>query len=285
MADDEDDPGRAAHARAREREDLAQARREALAAVRDRRREAVAEAGEKRREAIAAARRRPSERRDATARSPRTTLTLEAILDRAIRILDADGIDGLTLRRLARELGAGVASVYWYVDDKDELLRLAYEATAGPPVNELLARPIDPAHWRQGLRVAGIAIFEIFEEHPWVAEMMNGERRGLIVILLWDRIGQLLTSLGFPDDSAFYAGTALMGLLGAAGMTAVHGSRSEEDRDTRLGRGAGELAALDPTEFPFVSRTISTYRRHSELEQFLGGLDLVLDGIESRLPR
>jgi hypothetical protein len=67
-------------------------------------------------------------------------------------------------------------------------------------------------------------------------------------------------------------------------MSAVREAHSDEDRDTRLGRAAGEFAALDPAEFPFISRTISTYRRHSERDQFLGGLDLVLDGIASRLP-
>jgi AcrR family transcriptional regulator len=238
----------------------------------------------RRREERGSARSRPSERREHGARTPRTSLTLEAILAQATRILDAEGVEGLTLRRLARELGAGTASVYWYIDDKDELLQLAYEATAGPPVRAVLERQIDPAHWREGLKAAGLALFEVIEAHPWVAEILNSERRGEIVILLWDRLGQLLTSLGFTDETAFYSASALMGLFGVAGISAVHEARSEEDRDTRLSRAVGAFAALDPQEYPFVSRTISTYRRHTEREQFLGGLELVLDGIASRLP-
>jgi AcrR family transcriptional regulator len=226
---------------------------------------------------------RPSERRSRS-EGTRTSLTLDTILARTTTILDEDGIDGLTLRRLARELNAAVASVYWYVDDKDELLRLAYEATAGPPVRALLEHPIDPAAWREGLRAASIAVFEIIEAHPWVAEAINGADRGWIVALLWDRIGQLLSALGLPDVTAFYAGTALMGLISVSGVSALYGARSDEDRDTRLSHGAGEFAALDPDEYPFISRTISTYRHHTEREQFLGGLDIVLDGIAARLP-
>ncbi|MFT4108229.1 TetR/AcrR family transcriptional regulator, partial [Propionicimonas sp.] len=238
---------------------------------------------ERRRGTGASARRRPSERRDPAPRGARTSLTLEAILARAIDILDADGVDGLTLRRLAGELGAGAASVYWHVDDKDELLRLAYEAVAGPPVRAALERPIDPGTWRDGVRAAGLAIFEVIEGHPWVVEVMAGEQRGWIVILVWDRIGQLLTSLGLSDEATFGAVTALMGVFGVAGLGAVNNARSSDDREARLSRGAGELAALDPAEFPFVSRTIPLYRRHGEREQFLGGLELVMDGIEAGL--
>lgn len=276
----EEDEDRTRLARERALEELAQARRDALAAAGERRREAVTVARERRLQA----RTRPSERR-ASAGRPRTSLTLDAILAQATRILDADGVEGLTLRRLAGELGAGVASVYWYVDDKNELLRLAYEATAGPPVRVLVERPIEPANWREGLRSAALELYGVVEAHPWTAEVMNTQPRGTLVMVLWDRVGQLLSGLGFSDEMAFHAGSALMSLIGAAGNAALMESRSTEDRDSRLGRGAGELAALDPDEFPFVARTISTYRRHSERDQFLGGLDLLLDGIASRLPR
>jgi AcrR family transcriptional regulator len=279
---EEDDRDRSRAAAQRALDELAEARRDALAAVADRRREAISTARE-RRETIASGRQRPSERRRTASRGPRTALTLEAILAEATRILDADGIEGLTLRRLAKELGVGAASVYWYVDDKDELLQLAYEATAGPTVRRLQDRPIDADHWREALRSASIELFELIEAHPWIAEMMGVLPRSPMLMVLWDRIGQLLTAVGLGDEMAFYAGSALMGLLGAAGLSAIRDAHSDEDRDVRLGRGAGELAALDPVEFPFVARTISTYRRHSEREQFLGGLDLVLDGIQVRV--
>lgn len=279
---EQDDRDRSRAATQRALDELAEARRDALAAVADRRREAIATARE-RREALASARQRPSERRQASGRGPRTTLTLDAILAEATRILDADGVEGLTLRRLAKELGVGAASVYWHVDDKDELLQLAYEATAGPTVRELQDRPIDADRWRESLRGTAVELFEMIEAHPWVAEMMNLLPRSPLLMVLWDRIGQLLTAVGLPDEAAFYAGSALMGLLGTAGLAAIRETHSGEDRDVRLGRGAGELAALDPDEFPFIARTISTYRRHSEREQFLGGLDLVLGGIQARV--
>ncbi len=237
---------------------------------------------EERREASGRA--RPSERRSGAARAPRTSLTLAAILTRAGAILDADGIEGLTLRRLARELGVGAASVYWYVDDKDELLKLCYEQTLASPVRQVLEQPIDREHWRDSLRAVVTDLYETLCEHPWAAELMSGSQsRGPVVMLIWDRVGQILGNLGLPDDQIFYAGGTLMGHVGAMTLAAAYDANSDEDRDLRLGRIAGDLAALDPAEFPFVSRTVSTFRRHTELEQFLGGLDLILDGIASRL--
>lgn len=232
----------------------------------------------------ASGRARPSERRSAAARAPRTSLTLDAILDRAGAILDADGIEGLTLRRLARELGVGAASVYWYVDDKDELLKLCYEQALASPVRDLLDRPVDPEHWRDSLRAVVTDLYQTLCAHPWAAELMSGSQsRSPVVMLIWDRVGQILGTLGLPDDQVFYAGGTLLGHVGAMTLASAHDANSDEDRDARLGRIAGDLAALDPTEFPFVSRTVSTFRRHTELEQFLGGLDLILDGLASRL--
>src|SRR6266536_1712048 len=56
--------------------------------------------------------------------APRAPLSREAIADAALRLLDRDGLDGLRMRRLAKELGTGAASLYWHVQSKDELLEL-----------------------------------------------------------------------------------------------------------------------------------------------------------------
>src|SRR5689334_22041333 len=54
----------------------------------------------------------------------RVPLTRESILEAALRVLDRDGMDGLSMRRVAQELGTGPASLYWHVRNKGELLQL-----------------------------------------------------------------------------------------------------------------------------------------------------------------
>jgi len=229
---------------------------------------------------------RASERR-AAGKGPRTSLTLEAIIDRACQLLDAEGLEALTLRRLAGELGVGAASVYWYVDGKDELIELCFTATLEKVVTDLLGRQFDPASWKADLRTMFSDLFDLLTRHPWVAQLISSQQsRGRLVMLVWDRVGVLLGSLGLSAEESFYAGSALMGHLGAMSLVSAsqRASGTDADREVRLQRIAADIAALDPEVFPGISLSIPVLLRHTEREQFLGGLDLILDGIASRLP-
>lgn len=232
---------------------------------------------------------RPSDRRATGQRRARPALTLDAIVARACAILDAEGIDALTLRRLASELGVGVASMYWHVDDKDELLRLCYQATTEPLTRELLARPMDPADWRAGLRDLLSSLFKQFNMHPWIGTLMEGPLgQDTVVLRVWDRIGGTLDALGLDPRLVFHASSLLMAHLGAMAAfaaRAAYGTDGRLSREERLAQQAAVLAALDPATYPYVPRSVSTFQSHNEEDQFLGGLDIILDGIETHLVR
>jgi AcrR family transcriptional regulator len=71
-------------------------------------------------------------------------LTREKIVDAALALLERDGLQGLSMRRLAQELGSGAASLYWHVGDKEELLSLLLDRIVGEtPVPEP-----DPDDWQ-----------------------------------------------------------------------------------------------------------------------------------------
>src|SRR6185295_17980549 len=71
-------------------------------------------------------------------------LTRELIVDAALVLLERDGLQGLSMRRLAQELDAGAASLYWHVGDKEELLNLLLDRIVGEtPVPEP-----DPENWQ-----------------------------------------------------------------------------------------------------------------------------------------
>src|SRR5438045_7753763 len=91
----------------------------------------------------------PPWRADARARAePRLPLTRDAIVEAALRVLDREGMDGLSMRRVAEELGTGAASLYWHVRNKDELLQLLNERFAA----EVELPEPDPSRWQEQLK-------------------------------------------------------------------------------------------------------------------------------------
>ena len=126
-------------------------------------------AGEFKRELKRAAREVPPEliwwRPEPGTRKPR--LTREEIAAMALELADAEGLDAVSMRRVASELGVGTMSLYYYVQTKDELLALMHDAMMG----ELLV-PDDalPADWRAALELIAHRSREAFRRHPWAIE-------------------------------------------------------------------------------------------------------------------
>ncbi len=95
----------------------------------------------------------PPWRVEARARAgPRLPLTRDAIVAAALRVLDRAGLDGLSMRRVAAELRTGVASLYWHVRNKGELLQLLNERLAA----EIALPAPDPSRRAIGDLVGGV---------------------------------------------------------------------------------------------------------------------------------
>src|ERR687890_1854756 len=81
-------------------------------------------------------------------RPARPPLSQEAIVDAALQVVDREGSSGLSMRRVAEELGTGPASLYWHVPSKDALIDLVIDQVAAEvPIPEP-----DPEHWQEQLR-------------------------------------------------------------------------------------------------------------------------------------
>ena len=100
----------------------------------------------------------------------RAGLSREEIGATALKIADADGFNDLSMRRIARELGAGTMSLYHYVRSKDELLALMWDAV----IRELIV-PDDElsGDWRDALSKLARATRRAFKNHPWIFEAMG----------------------------------------------------------------------------------------------------------------
>ena len=83
-------------------------------------------------------------------RKRRDPLTQEAIVESAIKVLDAEGLAGFSMRKVADELNTGAASLYWHVGSKDGLFDLIFEEIIGEQVEEI--PDPDPKHWQEQLK-------------------------------------------------------------------------------------------------------------------------------------
>src|ERR1700761_6715795 len=101
-------------------------------------------------------------RRDVGTRGPKRGLTLARIVDAGIEVALSDGVQALSMARVAGELGVGTMSLYRYVSAKDELLTLMVDTALGPPP------PPDPQEdWLAGLTRWAEAVRAAYRRHPW----------------------------------------------------------------------------------------------------------------------
>lgn len=95
-------------------------------------------------------------------------LDRERITAASVRLLDAEGLGGFSMRRLAAELNVTAMSVYWYVDTKDDLLELALDQAFG----EMRLPPEDSDEdWRSQLRTLAGEYRAVLVRHPWVSPL------------------------------------------------------------------------------------------------------------------
>ncbi|GGO86618.1 TetR/AcrR family transcriptional regulator C-terminal domain-containing protein [Wenjunlia tyrosinilytica] len=94
----------------------------------------------------------------------------DRIVAAAIRLLDADGLAKFSMRRLAAELGVSAMSVYWYVDNKDDLLEMALDAVSG---EVRLPDPGSGTPWQDDVRQLAVEFRRVLVAHPWASRLIG----------------------------------------------------------------------------------------------------------------
>jgi AcrR family transcriptional regulator len=106
-------------------------------------------------------------RREAGKRGPRPGLSADAIVDAAIRLADAEGLEGVSMARVAAELGFTTMSLYRHVASKEELLQLMWNGSARGAEGLVL----EGDGWRARLRMWAIVQRDMLDRHPWLTQM------------------------------------------------------------------------------------------------------------------
>lgn len=207
----------------------------------------------------------------------RPILDRARIVRSALRIVDAEGIDALSFRRVATDLGVTPMSLYWHVADKAELLELV-----GHAVLDEVALPRRVGDWREQLREVHRALLATALRHPNTADILIGRARyGRSGLAMFERILSILLDAGFGPEAAFDAYQSLY--LFTLGFLATS-TRSDEFREVQR-QGVLYMASLPVDRFPSIRAVTPIIGRHSLQDQFEIGLDIQIAGIEATLGR
>jgi AcrR family transcriptional regulator len=216
-------------------------------------------------------------------RPARAPLSQAAIVDAAFRVVDRDGAETLSMRRVAQELGTGAASLYWHVDNKDALVNLMIDRVA----SEVRLPEPDPARWREQLREWLLEVRGVFQRHPGIAVLTLGRIPVGPNLVRWNEwtLG-LLRGAGIPDRIAAFAGDLLGLYLGATGyeatlppMASANGEPLDAEAAARMVRDY--FASLPADQFPNVVATVDDMFSGGPQERFELGLDVILRGLAS----
>jgi AcrR family transcriptional regulator len=211
---------------------------------------------------------RPAQRR-------RDPLTQETIVDAALKVLDADGLDLLTMRHVARTLNATAGALYWHVGSKDGLLDLIFDRIIG---EQEIPDP-DPERWREQLKEVAHTMRAAIHAHRDVVRISVGRiPLGPGALRYADRVLAILRAGGLSDPLAV-AGQQLLISIVIGFSVDETGAQPPEDAGV-LARDY--LAALPAERFPNLVALAGHIAADDREARFALLLDLFVDGLSAR---
>ncbi|WP_035846531.1 TetR/AcrR family transcriptional regulator C-terminal domain-containing protein [Kitasatospora azatica] len=215
-------------------------------------------------------------------------LSQAAIVREAIAMLDTDGIEALSMRKLGARLNAGATSLYRHVATKDELMELV--------VDEVVAEIVVPApgtpDWRAAVTEAAQSFRATALRHPWLSSVLGQAGLAYLgpnLMAFSERLAALFTAAGFPEPSRAID-TVLSFVIGmstteAAWLTTI--ARSGETEAAFIARlmPAAQQAAADHDHLAEAyAAPLPVDPVEIRDSKFGYGLEVVLDGLALRLP-
>ena len=217
------------------------------------------------------------------ARRRRDPLTQDAIVEAALRVLDAEGLDGLSMRRVGEELNTGAASLYWHVGSKDGLLDLIFEHVIG----ELEVPDPEPERWEEQLKEVARTMRATILRHRDIIRISIGRiPLGPNALRYAERVLAILRAGGLPDRLAVLGHHLLISLVngftldetGEAGQPPADSPPPDEI----AAMARDYLTALPPERFPNLVALADHFAFADNDERFELLLDLYIDGLAKR---
>ncbi|MEW2416300.1 TetR/AcrR family transcriptional regulator [Streptomyces sp. NPDC046866] len=231
----------------------------------------------------------PARRPSTRTRPAKPPLSERAVVDAGLRVLRREGLDAVTMRKVAAELDTGPASLYVYVAQREELLRLMLDAVvATVPLPELPADP--PGDWRE--RLAGLItdVIHALNAHPGIGRVSLGSiPAGPAWLDLFDRVLGLLLAGGIDRQRAAWGCDLIALHIGAvtyevsvAAPAAGDGAGALEGAlEHRHARASIEerLAGLDPARHPHLASGTAELASGPAASRLALGIEVLISGL------
>jgi AcrR family transcriptional regulator len=218
----------------------------------------------------------------------RTGLTREQILATAVAIIDAEGVEALTMRRLGQALGRDPMAIYRHAADKDALLDGVVEHVAAELITPREPDGNEDGNWQAVLHRTAHTFRRVALAHPHVVPLLltrplSGPLalRPLGTLQLLEELIELFSTAGFDQHGALHAARLFTGFLYGHVLHELQEqvqNPDESDDLLRLG-----LQQLPLTQFPrlrSLATALATYDGAAELDE---GLAIILAGLRSQL--
>lgn len=204
-------------------------------------------------------------------------LSKKRVVAEAVQLADREGVHGLSMRRLANELGAGAMSLYHYVASRDDLLDAMIDI-----VFDEIELPPDDTAWQSAMRQRAVSVRGVLARHPWAIGLMESRTTpGPANLRYREAVTSCLRRAGFSVEMATHANWLLDSYVYGFALQEVSLPFDTAD-DLREMTADVYLPQIPPDEFPYLNESAATLAAagFDPAEQFLFGLDLILAALE-----
>lgn len=219
-------------------------------------------------------------------KGPRPAYSHQQIAEAAVDVADAEGLERLSMRKVAARLGMGAMSLYRYVASKEELIDLMVDRVRGESMP-----PDEPAGgWREELRASAWRSRSLYLRHPWIAGISMGRSvPGPNALAALERLMARLEGLGLDIDSLLDMGATVEVFV--AGFVQFELAEQEAQRRTGLteqewrhhvGPYMGQI--ISDGQHPAMERIVVEAEDYPDTDTiFERRLGFVLDGLAAGL--
>lgn len=208
------------------------------------------------------------------------------IVRAAIELLDAEGLEALSMRRLGAKLDAGATSLYWYVATKDELLDLVLDEVFGE-----IRLDGETVSWQNAASAFAHSLRQMMLRHPWVARLLGSRPNiGPNSLRLTEWLVALFEDAGFPASDIDHATATLMAYVIGMASTEAAWRQAVARSGTSPQELQEQLRPAVEAQLDGLPRIRGLYQERKSFDPLINqeirfdyGLMCVLDGLAARL--
>ncbi len=210
----------------------------------------------------------------------RPPLTRQRVVQAAVQHADRAGLEGLTMRHVAKALDVAPMALYRHVANREDLIDAMIDVVFGE-----IALPLGGAAWKPAMRERGLSLRDALARHRWAIGLMESRLRpGPANLRHHDAVIGKLRSAGFDIAMVAHAYSLLDGYIYGFALTRMNMPFDSEEEMDAMAQDMFE--PFPANEYPNLAEFVNSHvlkPGYDYAEEFEYGLDVILDGLEAAL--